>query len=231
MKRICSTFLLFMLLFVISITAFASSSKMNQPDALEMSIDLQSKYVASKRDIEDADVFSQFSIVDAFFSILITVAVYSVPIIIYRYGIVKQPIEKKLAKRITIIYAIVAFIVMIVLLFFFNGKRSAGAILFWSWINYKILTSGKKQDAEEQIIEMPPKDYSVADLPISTEKYTKVVNSNQTEPTVLQTPTSASLPEIVFCRRCGSRLIQGSKFCGNCGTKIEKENSHDLSKL
>lgn len=29
--------------------------------------------------------------------------------------------------------------------------------------------------------------------------------------------------KIMYCRRCGSKLIEGSEFCSNCGISIEKE--------
>lgn len=29
--------------------------------------------------------------------------------------------------------------------------------------------------------------------------------------------------KIQFCRRCGTKLIEGSAFCSKCGTPIEKE--------
>ena len=78
-----------------------------------------------------------------FLSLLLTIAVYSLPIVIYRYGIVKHAVEKKKAKRITIIYAIAAFIVMSVIVFAGTGRAaSGGGIILWSWVNYKMLTGG-----------------------------------------------------------------------------------------
>lgn len=84
-------------------------------------------------------------------SLLVTIVVYSLPIIIYRYGVKKAPVEPQQAKKITIIYAFFAFVVMSIILFASNesGTRG-GAIILWSWINYKMLTSGKKADAGEQ---------------------------------------------------------------------------------
>lgn len=31
--------------------------------------------------------------------------------------------------------------------------------------------------------------------------------------------------KIMYCRRCGSKLIEGSEFCSKCGTQIEKEGA------
>jgi hypothetical protein len=36
-----------------------------------------------------------------------------------------------------------------------------------------------------------------------------------------QTPV---LRKIQYCRRCGFKLVDGSEFCSNCGTQIEKES-------
>lgn len=78
-----------------------------------------------------------------FVSLIITVSLYSLPIFIYRFGIRKAPVEKKKAKRITIIYGICAFLVMSALLLSLGGDQIAGsAILLWSFINYRVLTAG-----------------------------------------------------------------------------------------
>jgi uncharacterized protein (DUF1697 family) len=77
-------------------------------------------------------------------SLIITVAVYSLPIIIYRYGIRKRPMEKSAAKKLTIIYGIVAFIVMTLIVVAMGGNASVGgAIFLWSAINYAMLTKGQ----------------------------------------------------------------------------------------
>lgn len=42
--------------------------------------------------------------------------------------------------------------------------------------------------------------------------------------TPLQREVSDTVPrKIMYCRRCGSKLIDGSEFCSSCGNKIEKE--------
>lgn len=77
-------------------------------------------------------------------SLLLTVAVYSLPIAIYRYGIRKRPMEKQKAKRVTIIYGIAAFIVMMLIISALGGTPSAsGAIFLWSGVNYAMLTKGR----------------------------------------------------------------------------------------
>ena len=64
--------------------------------------------------------------------------------------------------------------------------------------------------------------------------YTSNPLSSQIQP--VSTPSSASaahqsLPkhQIRFCRKCGFRLLDGSRFCSNCGTAIPEENKNVLS--
>lgn len=35
--------------------------------------------------------------------------------------------------------------------------------------------------------------------------------------------TEETTPKIMFCRKCGEKLIADSEFCGKCGTKITRE--------
>lgn len=77
-------------------------------------------------------------------AIFITVVIYSLPIIIYRYAIRKSPVPRKKAKKITVIYAIVFFFLASILLFTTEtGGASGFAIILWSFINYRMLVGGK----------------------------------------------------------------------------------------
>ena len=71
-----------------------------------------------------------------------TFAVYSLPIFIYRYAIEKKPVEKKLALEITIIYAIIAFVIMAVIMYALGSGAPRYAILLWAFVNYMVLKSG-----------------------------------------------------------------------------------------
>ncbi len=95
-----------------------------------------------------SDLTRRFTPANMLISLIVTLAVYSLPIIIFRYAIRKEPVEKKKAKKITIIYGICAFIVMSVIVSAINGSGAAGgAILLWSGINYRVLTSGEVKAA------------------------------------------------------------------------------------
>jgi hypothetical protein len=88
-------------------------------------------------------------------SLVLTVVVYSLPIMVYRFCIRKAPAERKAAKRISIIYGIFAFIVMGLIVYALGGSLSGGgAVVLWSYVNYRILVSGLPR--EEYYSFVPP---------------------------------------------------------------------------
>ena len=79
---------------------------------------------------------------DILISFILTVAFYSLPIIIYRYVIRKAPVENKKAKKITIIYAIAAYVLVLALnIYMDTGNAPGSAIILWSYLNYRMLTN------------------------------------------------------------------------------------------
>lgn len=75
-------------------------------------------------------------------SLLLTFAVYSLPMVIYRLTL-KEPLDKGDARKMAIIYGVISFIIMTALLVFLGGSaRTSGAGILWAWVNYKILSSG-----------------------------------------------------------------------------------------
>jgi hypothetical protein len=94
--------------------------------------------------------------------LLITAAVYSLPIIIFRYMIRRKPVSPKWAKIITIIYGLVALFAMFILLALSGQGAPGGAIVLWSYINYRMLKSGYGEE-----ITGPPK--GMAQPPKGTE--------------------------------------------------------------
>ena len=81
-------------------------------------------------------------------NLFITFDIYTLPIIIWRYVIKKQPVEKSKATEITIIYGIIAWIAMSILLYILAERVAGGSILFWSFINYIILISKNRDKSE-----------------------------------------------------------------------------------
>lgn len=55
---------------------------------------------------------------------------------------------------------------------------------------------------------------------------TTVADSTAIKPEVISSSSEVNnvVPrKMMYCRRCGSKLIEGSEFCSSCGNKIEKE--------
>lgn len=77
-------------------------------------------------------------------SLVVTVLIYSVPVAIYRYAIRKKPLPPKNAIWFTIIYAIIAFIIMSIVKDAIDGEPAkGGGLALWSWVNYMMLSRGK----------------------------------------------------------------------------------------
>ena len=128
------------------------------------------------------------TMLDLLVSLLITVTIYSLPIAVYRYGIRRRYVEKKLARRITIFYGAGAFLLMsVILTVVFHNGVAGGAILLWSSINYRILTSGAPHQQPD-----PP-----------AEAHT--------------TPKDAApLEAAERCGRCGGQIDPGTHRCTRC---------------
>lgn len=87
-----------------------------------------------------------FNILVFILDLIITITVYSLPIIIARYAVMKHPIERKKAIIICIVYAVLGFVVMAALTSWATDGESAasgGGLILWSYINYRMLTTGK----------------------------------------------------------------------------------------
>ncbi|MCD7947271.1 MAG: hypothetical protein LUG13_03095 [Oscillospiraceae bacterium] len=141
----------------------------------------------------DTDLTSPFRLGDILLSFLLTIAVYALPIIIYRYAIRKAPVSTKKAKWITIIYGICAFIVMSFLLIMINGSGAAGgAILVWGYINYRILIDGQVSVFEGR--ETPPEQNQFV-VPEETESFHPASNANGTMQSDARGPEETSVSD------------------------------------
>lgn len=114
--------------------------------------DFKTMLLTTKTTTFDNYIAKEFNFISIFMSLIFTIAVYSLPIVIYRYGIRKAPMEKKKAKIVTIVYAIFALFVMFLILVAITGKTpSSAAIFLWSYANYRMLIDGNKFDTHETI--------------------------------------------------------------------------------
>ena len=172
-------------------------------------------------------------------NLLLTFSAYTLPILIYRFALHSGPLEKKRAKKIVIIYGICAYLLMCLIAALLHGNAGI-AIFFWSYVNYRILISGKRPEPKpadtpaERTDRLPP---AALDAPAP---YTPAQSASQTSPVapsvpatsaraayIPAAPTPASsapqtppAPRIQFCRNCGFRLLDGSRFCSACGTPV-----------
>ena len=200
----------------------------NDFDALINSVKYDNETVRVSEKAGYTDFTDKYSFDNILLSLIITVVIYSLPIIIYRYSIRKGPVEPQKAKKITIIYGVVSFVVMSILIFIINGSGTAGgAILLWSYVNYRMLVGGKKQsvvyekihpDAMLSIPNFVGSDMYAADNSATHVGSECELNCDSCEPERL------NAPEIRFCRRCGNKLQPNSYFCNKCGNQIDTKN-------
>ena len=155
-------------------------------------------------------------------SIIITACVYTLPIVAYRL-IKKEPLDAKKAKKVTIIYAICAFIAMSILLRIVNGAdaRTGYSIILWSYINYKILTSGSKTIGESNSAGSRPDTPEEQETAFPSENEAHVAEDANS-----LSELDSSLPgQMFYCNNCGNRLTPGSKYCNACGAPIMKRDA------
>ena len=111
-----------------------------------------------------------------------------------------SPITKKKYRGLCYgINAAVMFVFMVI-----NGGASAGGpYLLWTWLfsrnGIKVLGSKGLLTDGWQLID-------------GSEQETEVNEGN-----------AADADRIVFCRKCGEKLLDNSRFCAKCGTEIVKE--------
>ncbi len=186
------------------------------------------------------DVLSNLNVWNFLLNLLFTAAFYTAPIVVYRYGIADGPVEKSRAKKATIIYGVLAFLVMTVLRALLDINGAATAVFFWSFVNYAILTSGKKPQPAEPYAEglaatkpdaeKPAAEELAAEKPATEGPDARFAlfpgASVPAEPSVQaeeNKPASPAAPKILYCRRCGAKLLDGSYFCSYCGTQVKED--------
>ena len=155
-----------------------------------------------------------------------TLAVYVLPIWIYRHVIKKRPINPKQAKRIAIIWGIAILVFDTTLSFVialqndnYTPRASIWAALLWGTVNYRILKSGYGEPTAsgDDQFESIEEDVYVSET--SKDEHPKAIEENADVPQI-QEPQTISASKILFCRKCGTKLQDGSLFCNKCGTKI-----------
>lgn len=134
-------------------------------------------------------------------SLLYTITLYSVPILIYRFLIVKKPLPAAKAKKITIIYGIIALLIAIAVGSALGDSSPGGAVFVWSFINYFILKGGgpKAEKSDGPFFE--------AQLSESDRTNTPPLSANQS-------------PKDLICPQCKTVVPPDSLYCSHCGFRI-----------
>ncbi len=122
-----------------------------------------------------------YFVVDFSLSIIIgfilTVVIYTIPILVYRFAIRKGAVRRKRAIVTTIIWAVIAILIMTIVKGLFGEHGGVTAIAFWSFINFIILDSGRLAPSERLNVDV--KDFIISwakenitrDIPVNDEYY------------------------------------------------------------
>ncbi|MDR0889864.1 MAG: hypothetical protein LBM28_04345, partial [Oscillospiraceae bacterium] len=152
---------------------------------------------------KDRAVSDRFRFENILFALLITIALYALPIVIYRYAVRKSPVPSGAAKIITGLYGVFSFLLTLIILNKSQWVISGGAIVLWSYVNYRLLRAGKKTD-----------DNCGTDCINDSAAQERTEGEDTYEQTNSQTEG-----KMLFCRNCGTPLSVESEYCHKCGTK------------
>jgi len=139
-------------------------------------------------------------------NLIITITIYSLPIIITRYVILRRPVGHHNAKIITLIYAFFALLIMVVVAYLLtssgtieksNTRITGVPLVLWSYINYKMLTSSNKK------------------------RHSNKSNSEGLKIFEETTPNS-KVQKSTYCKQCGSLINGKTKKCSGCGKQYFK---------
>lgn len=196
---------------------------------------------------DDTDnFFSNSLMISILISLLITIIIHPLPIYIYRHSIKKAPISPKTAKIITIVDAVLVFIVMLIISSSDSGRVSSAAIILWSYVCYRILTKGYLeptgleknnlvygQEEERAIIEdqneieeiLLPSNQELLSTNNSLEGSSSKVAPNDGNESIQEAPVNNEekqhqVSELLFCHKCRNKLKPEDIFCNKCGIKL-----------
>lgn len=132
--------------------------------------------------------------------LLLTALVYSGPILVFRFLILKKPVNVGYSLLVTIVYGITGYF-LAKLLF---GTATLGVFVIWSIINFYILSRGDRKEPKKEIVNGPETKTAV----------TPVLNTSVKTHKVLS---------VQFCHKCGKQLGEGAIYCHHCGNCVRKD--------
>lgn len=100
------------------------------------------------------------------------------------------------------------------------------SILNYNSQAYILDTDSEEAECEE--IKKTPESNSEVEYNVQLEK-AENIEFNIDKPIIEnKTIKTDKAPKILFCRKCGARLLEDSEFCHKCGLRVIKEEKNDL---
>lgn len=169
---------------------------------------------------------SKLSGVSLIFLILIDIAatfvLLTLPILIYRYLIIKEPLLKHRAKKIAIIYGVSAGIIIGAYMVFTSNVFMAIGIFLWSFINYLVLSKGRAKGYLPFMPVKPVKPVKLAKPAKSSDVKLKVKEHDETDAN-----PSPSLSVSKTCKNCFAVNLADSNTCFYCGAQMDRDEEED----
>ena len=154
---------------------------------------------------------------------------YCLPLMIYRFGVRRSPMERRKARKLVLIWQIAVFWMVKLLIRWIFAMFETDVWDGWLWAvvcgfaNYFLLTRGGKKKARPAPAKVGP--LPAAD-PAPEPDDAQAAPPADTRPADTQADTQAApnkLPPILFCRHCGARLRSDSLYCHQCGARVREE--------
>jgi hypothetical protein len=173
--------------------------------------------------------------------LIYTIVVYTLPIIIYRYGIAKHPFKKRKALMITIIWYSISLSIVILIANYSGDKTPGSAAILWTYLNYRILTTGK--DKRKIILEDVKNAVNSSEM-VNTDVINNMEKQNNSILNEIEIKdmdvekieedqinlenldigydiaNDGIVETKIYCNKCGTQLTSDSNFCFRCGNKV-----------
>lgn len=150
-------------------------------------------------------------------NLIITVVAYlTVPVVLCLIG---NKMTKKQIKKIAVINGCCVCFAFIVFRLIMDIKGSSGAVAIWMPIGYwimskNLLVSNGDSDISHTNVDQSQTNTVSTNSVVSTHTYIPKTYKGDSPPKKIHT--------VLFCRKCGNKLILNSVFCNKCGFKIDK---------
>lgn len=146
-----------------------------------------------------------------------------------------KPLSHAKIRTIVIINGVCIWLLFTIIKSLLNSPGTSAAVFLWSFIADLIMT---KRLAPEEDTSEPPHETANPDLQLEEpqpEEVAPEILPAESPQAVFPTPVMAEPTEnkpsepakILFCKKCGDKLIENSKFCKKCGAPITESIKGD----